>query len=93
MTEFAKRLKDARISKGITLREFCLDNGLQPANMSKYERGLLKPPCPEKIHHWLSLLGYGRKHPTYRGVMAAALSELASKLRQKFESYLYDRNS
>jgi transcriptional regulator with XRE-family HTH domain len=89
MGEFGKRLKDARISKGITLRTFCLSNGLQPSNQSKYERGLLMPPCPEKIHRWLRLLGYKQRDHTYRAVMSAALSEQATRLRKRYEEYLY----
>jgi transcriptional regulator with XRE-family HTH domain len=33
----------------LSLREFALQTGLDPGNLSKYERGLLPPPQDEKI--------------------------------------------
>ena len=71
------------------MREFCLKNGLQPANISKYERGLLKPPCPEKIHHWLSLLRFVRtdRDSLHRDVMMAARDETVAAIRKRYDSF------
>jgi transcriptional regulator with XRE-family HTH domain len=41
---FGAFIKDIRIKKGLTLREFCRLTELDPSNWSKVERGLLSPP-------------------------------------------------
>jgi transcriptional regulator with XRE-family HTH domain len=42
-------LKRLRVAKGLTLREFCLENGLDPGNYSRLERGLFQPPQKEEL--------------------------------------------
>jgi transcriptional regulator with XRE-family HTH domain len=42
--QFAKLLKRLRAERNLTLREFCLRNGLDPGNWSRLERGLYPPP-------------------------------------------------
>ncbi len=42
--KFSAMLKQIRLEKGLTLREFCLKNGFDPGNYSKLERGLFPPP-------------------------------------------------
>lgn len=43
---------------GKSLRQFCLDNGLDPGNLSKIERGKLPPPrSPEKLTLYARALG------------------------------------
>lgn len=49
METFGQRLKGLRISQKITLRRFCLENGFDPSNVSKYERDILPPPKDEAI--------------------------------------------
>jgi len=49
MMRFGELLKEFRIKRGETLREFCLKHGFDPGNMSKVERGLLPPPAHEKL--------------------------------------------
>ena len=90
MGAFAKAWKAARLAKGITLRTFCLDNGLQPTNMSKYERGLLKAPGPDKVAYWLKLLGYGKKSDGFRAVMRWAEYEHHFHIRSTFSKFLND---
>jgi transcriptional regulator with XRE-family HTH domain len=46
---FGKMLKRLRVAKGLTLREFCLENGLDPGNYSRLERGLFQPPQKEEL--------------------------------------------
>ena len=41
---FGDFFKQRRIALGLTLREFCRRNGLDPGNISRLERGLLPPP-------------------------------------------------
>jgi len=41
---FGEFFKEKRISLKKTLRQFCMENGLDPGNISKLERGLMPPP-------------------------------------------------
>ncbi|MGB8952539.1 MAG: helix-turn-helix transcriptional regulator [Candidatus Aminicenantales bacterium] len=42
--DFGTFIKNKRIEKGLTLREYCRRMKLDPSNWSKIERGLLPPP-------------------------------------------------
>ena len=44
---FGEFMKERRISKGISLREFCKRIEIDASNWSKVERGLLAPPQDE----------------------------------------------
>ena len=46
---FGDFFKRKRQELGLTLRQFCLKNGLDPGNTSKLERGRLAPPIQEDI--------------------------------------------
>jgi transcriptional regulator with XRE-family HTH domain len=46
---FGELFKTKRISNGLTLREFCRINGLDPGNVSKIERGLFQPPQSKEM--------------------------------------------
>jgi len=56
---FGEFIKERRINKGITLREFCRLIETDASNWSKVERGLLSPPQDEeklkKIAHVLDI--------------------------------------
>ncbi len=41
---FGSFFKNMRIKRGLTLRSFCQEHGLDPGNISKLERGLMPPP-------------------------------------------------
>lgn len=41
---FGEFFKEKRISLRKTLRQFCAENGLDPGNISRLERGLMQPP-------------------------------------------------
>lgn len=60
MTEkmkFGEFFKSCRAGLGKTLRQFCLENKLDPGNISKLERGLLPPPqSREKLEEYACLL-------------------------------------
>ncbi|MBI4680063.1 MAG: helix-turn-helix transcriptional regulator [Nitrospirae bacterium] len=54
---FGEFFKIKRIEMDKTLRQFCLENGLDPGNISKLERGLLQPPTEGKLEHYAKCLG------------------------------------
>lgn len=52
MNTFGEYIKKKRISLGKTLRQFCLETGLDPGNISRLERGKLAPySSKDKLHH------------------------------------------
>lgn len=54
---FGEFFKTRRIAIKKTLRQFCIENGLDPGNISKLERGLLSPPqSREKLEEYASYL-------------------------------------
>ena len=55
---FGEYFKKRRLAIGKTLREFCLENGLDAGNVSKIERGILPPPqSREKLERYAQYLG------------------------------------
>ena len=44
---FGEFIKGKRINLGLSLRAFCEQNGYDPGNQSKLERGILNPPDDE----------------------------------------------
>jgi transcriptional regulator with XRE-family HTH domain len=55
---FGDFFKKKRLRTGKTLRQFCLENRLDPGNISKIERGILSPPqSREKLAHYARSLG------------------------------------
>src|SRR4030043_1983564 len=55
---FGEYFKKKRLEMRKTLRQFCLENGLDPGNISKIERGILPPPqSREKLAHYAKCLG------------------------------------
>lgn len=58
---FGAFLKQLRIKKGVTLREFCLTNGFDAGNYSRLERGRFAPPQREDlVERYASALGLNR---------------------------------
>lgn len=54
---FGKFFKACRIAIKKTLRQFCIENGLDPGNISKLERGLMPPPqSREKLEEYAGCL-------------------------------------
>jgi len=49
MRKFGEYIKDLRVEKEITLREFCKTAGLDPSNWSKIERGIHTPPKSKEV--------------------------------------------
>ncbi len=54
---FGSVFKERRIAMGMTLREFCLKNGLDPGNLSRLERGLSPPPQKDRLEAYAEMLG------------------------------------
>jgi transcriptional regulator with XRE-family HTH domain len=55
---FGAMVKELRIAKDKTLRQFCREHGYDPSNWSKLERGVLAPAKDEKIlAQWAKHLG------------------------------------
>ncbi len=53
---FGEALKGHRLALGLTLRQFCQINNIDPANLSKLERGLLPPPKDERLRAYAQAL-------------------------------------
>jgi transcriptional regulator with XRE-family HTH domain len=53
--DFGTFIKNKRIEKGQTLREFCKKAKLDPSNWSKIERGLLPPPKSRPVLEEIAL--------------------------------------
>jgi len=49
MKAFNEIVKEWRIAKGLTLRTFCKQVGLDPSNWSKIERGIKEPPKSQEV--------------------------------------------
>lgn len=49
MSNFGVFIKEARVSKELTLREFCKLANLDPSNWSKTERGINPPPKSREV--------------------------------------------
>lgn len=47
MSKFGLKCREARLAQGMGLRRFCVENGFDPAQISKIERGRLKLPGDE----------------------------------------------
>lgn len=57
MGQFGEFFKQRRLALGLSLRQFCLEHGLDPGNISKLERGRLAPPQHDKLEEYARLLG------------------------------------
>jgi len=57
MNVFASYLKKLRISKRVTLREFCDKNKFDPGNYSRLERGIYAPPKEDLVEKYALALG------------------------------------
>jgi len=49
MKKFGEFIRVLRIKKGLTLRNFCKINNIDPSNWSKIENGYLSPPKSETV--------------------------------------------
>jgi len=76
MSKFAAMLKRIRIERGLTLREFCLQNGFDPGNYSRLERGLYPPPRRrELLEKYATALGIERGSDQWLELFDSAAAE------------------
>jgi len=77
---FGPYFKDLRIRRKLTLRQFCLEHGYDPGNISKLERGLLPPPDSDA-----KLTEYAKALKVRRGVRPGMNSSTShARLKGKF---------
>jgi len=59
---FGKMLRTLRVKAGLTLREICRENNIDPGNYSRLERGLLDPPsCRDYVEYYAELVRVNKK--------------------------------
>ncbi len=74
MTKFGEYVRNLRLERRITLREFCRTTGLDPSNWSKIERGRHQPPRTKEVLNSIAeALGLGNDSEEY-----LTLTELAA---------------
>lgn len=57
-TTFGSYFKELRTRKGWTLRQFCEENGYDPGNISRLERGIFPAPeSPQELREYAKALG------------------------------------
>lgn len=81
---FGEAFKAHRLALQLSLRQFCTQNGLDPANISKLERGILPPPKDEKLHEYARALHLTEGTDSWYefcDLAAAAKGEFPSDLR------------
>jgi len=70
---FGDTVKNLRILKKVTLRQFCQAYGYDPSNWSKIERGVNLPPKDkETLARWAKALGLKPKTEEWRNFMLEA---------------------
>ena len=70
---FGELVKNLRIGRQMTLRQFCQEHELDPSNWSKIERNVNPPPHDEgTLAKWASFLGVGPKTEGWRDFMYQA---------------------
>ena len=67
---FGETVKNLRIAKKVTLRQFCQEHGYDPSNWSKIERGINPPPKDEEmLTRWAKALGLKPKTDAWENFM------------------------
>jgi transcriptional regulator with XRE-family HTH domain len=83
---FGLYIKNLRLGKGFTLREFCKKYGHDASNWSKIERGKNLPPADDSIlEQWAQQLGlekFSSDWYTFIDLAAVARGELPNDLRE-----------
>jgi transcriptional regulator with XRE-family HTH domain len=70
---FGETVKNLRIAKKVTLRQFCQEHGYDPSNWSKIERGINPPPKDEEtLMHWAKALGLKAQTEDWKDFMLEA---------------------
>ncbi len=83
---FGLYIKNLRLSKGLTLREFCKKYEHDASNWSKIERGKNLPPADEStLEKWAKELGvekFSSEWYTFIDLAAAARGEIPNDLKE-----------
>ena len=70
---FGETVKNLRIAKKVTLRQFCQEHGYDPSNWSKIERGINPPPKDEEtLMRWAKALGLKAQTEDWKNFMLEA---------------------
>jgi len=69
---FGKMLRQIRVDKNITLREFSRTIGYDPSNVSKIERGITPPPATIVLKTWAEALNLKPNSGEYQEFMDSA---------------------
>ena len=80
---FGEWLKAKRKEQRVTLREFAERSGVDPGNLSRYERGILPPPQSETLERIGNALGFkqgSENFVTLRDLAAAAAGRIPQDL-------------
>jgi len=84
---FGEFFKQKRIASGKTLRQFCADNGLDPGNISKIERGKMSPPnSEEKLKEYAQYLNikFGSEEwQAFKDLAAVSSGRIPEDLKDK----------
>lgn len=76
MEKFGSFISNLRISRGLTLREFCRRTELDPSNWSKIERSILPPPKSKRaIETIMEAIGITKGSKEYNEALDLALME------------------
>ena len=76
MEKFGAYITELRTTRGITLREFCRRNNLDPSNWSKIERSVISPPKSKKtIESILDSIGIEQGSEEYNTALDLGLLE------------------
>ena len=69
---FGEMLKELRLKRELTLRKFCLITGVDPGNLSRWERGVSAPPADGPIERFAAALGLEQGTDEFDDFFAAA---------------------
>lgn len=81
MATFGEFFKEKRLALGKTLREFCQENGLDPGNISKIERGKMSPPTDKLEEYALYLNVKDSEFETFKDLAFANAGKIPDDLR------------
>jgi transcriptional regulator with XRE-family HTH domain len=85
METFGSFFNKLRLKKGLSLRQFCLENHLDASNISKLERDVLPPPKGEALERYGAALGLKPGDDDFY-----TFHDLAATANRMMPSYLTD---
>lgn len=82
MMTFGEFIRNLRIERKLTLREFCRKTNLDPSNWSRIERGLAAPPKSKVVLRGIAeILNIKEDSDEYNAILdLAAISHIPSEL-------------